>query len=231
MQEHNPVFHQHYMPFVKRWGKITGVIALLVSFGPVLVLGLGFGLLPDFSAILTGFIAIASVVGVYWFVEPISYFPVLGITGTYISFISGNIANLRLPCAAAAQQAAEVETGTEAGTIVATLGIAASVVVNIVILALGVFAGSSLLTLMPPSVTEALNYLLPALFGAVFAQFALMKPKLAPFALAIALLLTFMFKKGMFGFLGNAAAAVVVLGSVFGTIAVALLVMRRSQSA
>lgn len=48
-----------------------------------------------------------------WFVEPISYFPVVGAAGTYMAFLSGNISNMRIPCASMAQVAADVEPGTE----------------------------------------------------------------------------------------------------------------------
>ena len=59
-----------------------------------------------------------------WFVEPISYFPIVGVAGTYMAFVSGNISNLRIPCAMIAQKAAGVEPGTDRGSIVATLGMA-----------------------------------------------------------------------------------------------------------
>ena len=65
--------------------------------------------IPFFSAIVNGFIGIASAVGVVWIVEPISYFPIIGVSGTYMAFISGNVRNLRIPCAMVAQKIAGVE--------------------------------------------------------------------------------------------------------------------------
>ena len=80
--------------------------------------------------------AITSAVGVIWFVEPISYFPIVGVAGTYMAFVSGNISNLRIPCAMIAQKAVGVEPETDRGSIVATLGMAVSIIVNVIILAL-----------------------------------------------------------------------------------------------
>ena len=80
-----------------------------------------------------------------WFVEPISYFPIVGVAGTYMAFVSGNISNLRIPCAMIAQKAAGVEPGTDRGSIVATLGMAVSIIVNVIILAAGIFAGAQVL--------------------------------------------------------------------------------------
>ena len=77
-----------------------------------------------------------------WFVEPISYFPIVGAAGTYMAFISGNISNLRIPCAMIAQKAAGVEPGPDRDSIVATLGMAVSIIVNVITLAAGIFAGA-----------------------------------------------------------------------------------------
>jgi len=218
--EKNNQFDGIYLPYIIKWGKITGWLGMLLSFGPALVLAVVYKLVPPVSAIITGFIAIASAVGVVWIVEPISYFPIIGVPGTYMAFITGNISNLRIPAAAVSQNVAGVEPGTKEGTIIATLGMATSVIVNIVILALGVFAGAAILGSLPENVVASFNFLLPALFGAIFVQFALKKLKLAPIALGIALGLTFALKVGVFSFLPGHPSYIVTLGAVFGTMAI-----------
>lgn len=229
MGKNSDAFQSDYLPYIIKWGKITGWLAVLLSFGPALVLLFGFKLAPAPSAILTAFIAIASAVGVNWVVEPISYFPIVGVAGTYMAFVTGNISNLRIPCAAIAQKIAEVEPGTDEGSIVSALGMAVSVVVNIAILIFGVFAGNAILGMMPASVIKALDYLLPALFGAIFVQFALMRIQLAPIALTLALALTFMLNKGVFSFLPGTPSYVATLGSVFGTIAIGVSLYKKSK--
>jgi len=107
-----------------------------------------------------------------------------------MAFLTGNISNLRVPTAAVSQKVAGVEPGSKEGVIVATLGMAVSVIVNIVILALGVFAGTTILAKLSPEVMAAFNYLLLSLFGAIFVQFALMKLNIAHIALALGLGLT-----------------------------------------
>ena len=124
MSNNHVIYEKEYLPFVIKWGCITNWTALVLYFSPDLVLAVGFGLMPPFSAILSVFLAITSAVGVIWFVEPISYFPIVGVAGTYMAFVSGNISNLRIPCAMIAQKAAGVEPGTDRGSIVATLGMA-----------------------------------------------------------------------------------------------------------
>lgn len=229
MENKNQVFDGIYLPYIVKWGKITSWLAILISFGPALVLAVVYGIIPPVSAIITAFIAMASAVGVNWFVEPISYFPVIGVAGTYMAFITGNISNLRIPAAAVAQKVAEVEPGSKEGSIIATLGMAVSVIVNIVILALGVFAGSAILSQLPANIIETFNYLLPALFGAIFVQFALMKIKLAPIALVLALALTLALKAGVFSFLPGNPTYIVTLGSVFGTIAISVALNKKTS--
>lgn len=223
------MFEGDYLSYINKWGKITGWLGVLLSFGPAIVLAVVFKIVPPVNAILTAFVAIASAVGVNWFVEPISYFPVIGVPGTYMAFITGNISNLRIPCATVAQKMANVEPGTNEGTIVATLGMAVSVIVNIVILAFGVFAGAALLNSLPKEVVAALNYLLPALFGAIFVQFAMKKLKIAPIALGLGILLTLAVNNGVFSFLPGRPSYITTLGTVFGTIGIAIALYKRKM--
>jgi len=228
VQTSGDVFNDDYIPYIARYGKITNWLGVLISFGPPLVLLVIFGLLPPASAVISAFIAIASAVGINWFIEPISYFPIIGVAGTYMAFLTGNISNLRIPCAAVSQKVADVEPGTDEGTIISTLGMAVSVLVNIAILIVGVFAGTYILSVLPASVTSTLNYLLPALFGALFVQFALMKLQIAPIAMAIALILGYMVNSGVFSFLPGMPSYVTTLGTVFGTIAISMTLHKKN---
>jgi len=227
MEDTTNIYQGEYIPYINKWGKITNWLGVVLSFGPALVLAVFFDAMPTLSAIMTGFIGIAAAVGINWFVEPISYFPIIGTPGTYMAFISGNISNMRIPCAAVAQKVAGVEPGSEEASIISTLGMAVSIVVNIVVLAAGVTLSNALLAKLPKSVFTALGFLLPALFGAIFAQFALRKLKMAPVALGIALLLTFMLNAGVFKFLPGRPSYVVTLGSVFGSIAIGVALYKR----
>jgi len=220
-------FNDDYIPYVAKIGKLTNWLGVLVSFGPPLVLLVIFGVIPPASAVLSAFIAIFSAVGINWFIEPISYFPIIGVAGTYMAFLTGNISNLRIPCAAVSQKVAGVEPGTDEGTIISTLGMAVSVLVNIGILIIGVFAGTYILSLLPDSVTSTLNYLLPALFGALFVQFALMKLQIAPIAMALALILGYLVNAGVFSFLPGTPSYVTTLGTVFGTIAISMVLYKK----
>ena len=122
---------------------------------------------------------------IYSVVEPICYFPILGLPGTYMSFLSGNIGNMRVPCAVIAQESLGVEPGTKKAELIATLGIAGSIFTNIIIITIAAIGGQALLSLFPPVVITAFKYVSSAIFGAMFAMFASKNLKYGTFALVI----------------------------------------------
>ncbi len=222
-------YNEEYMPKANRIGKITGTIGIVLAFTPAVFLLLAYGIVPEGGALLTAVIAGVSSFGVLWFVEPISYFPVVGPTGTYMCFLSGNISNMRIPCASMAQVAAEVEPGTEAGSIVATLGIGVSIVINIAVLTIGAILGTTLLSMLPDSVVAALNYLLPALFGALLVQFGMKMPRQAVIMAVIGIVIYFLIGMGVFDFLPSASNWLGNLSCVFISIAIGIVFLNRNK--
>lgn len=216
------VYENEFIPYINKWGRRTNLLAVALSFGPAMVLLSVYGILPPTGAILGGFISVAGAWGAFWLVEPISYYPVLGVSGTYMAFLSGNISNLRLPCSAAAQEATDVEMGTPEGDIISTLGIAGSIFTNVIILTVGVVGLMSVFQALPELWQNALqSYLVPAIFGAVFAQFGKDFPKVAAVGFSIALLFNLLLQYGVFAFLPGDPIYVVIIAAVFGTMLVA----------
>lgn len=171
------------------WGRLTlwSVTILTLLLPAYLSFVLGFH--PGWSVILSAFAAYAGVVAVVWVLEPIMYFPILGVSGTYISFLTGNIGNMCLPSAAAAQFAIGAEPGTKKGEIAATLGIGAASLVNKLFLIPIIIGGSVLISMIPEHIQKVFPLILPAIFGAVLAQFALKKPSFGVIAITIGLLI------------------------------------------
>lgn len=229
MENKEQYFEKEYMPLMNKIGILTGILGVAASFIPGIVLAVVFKILPQPAALVTAFVSIASAVGVLWFVEPISYFTVLGPVGTYMAFLSGNISNMRVPCASMAQVSAGVEPGTPEGSIISTLGMATSIVLNVSVLTVGVILGSSVLSMLPPQVTEGLNYLLPALFGALLVQFGIKQKKLAVLILVYAVLLCVAINAGIFSWLPGASNYLGILTSVFLSIAVAVFTYKKAK--
>ena len=215
-------YKDEYTPKINRIGKLTGYLGVLVAFTPALVLAVVYGIVPKPAALLTAFISGTSAFGVL-------YFPVVGPAGTYMAFLSGNISNMRIPCASMAQVAAEVEPGTEKGSIIATLGMAVSIIINVSVLTIGAILGSSVLAMLPDSVKAALNYLLPALFGALFVQFGMKMIKHSVIMVVIAFALYFAIGMGVFNWLPGASNWLGTLGCVFISIAVGITTLSNAK--
>lgn len=193
-------------------GMITMLSAAVFSFIPLIYLYIVHGIMIDFPTALKAWGLIVAVFGAFYIVEPVSFYPILGLAGTYLSFLSGNISNLRLPCSAMAQEVVGVKEGTREAEIIGTMGIVGSIIVNLIGVTLAAVIGTWILGLLPAIIVGAFrSYTAPAIFGAVFGQFAMRQPKLAPFALAIPLVLLGIFKAPIW---------LVIVSSVFGTIIV-----------
>jgi hypothetical protein len=128
--------------------------------------------------------------GAFYIVEPISYFPILGVSGTYMSFLSGNIANMRLPASVIAQDAIGVERGSQKAELVSTLSIAGSIITNLVILTIGAFAGNLIIGALPKYITTAFEFVLPAMMGALLTMLSVKFYKCTAIGLAIGVITT-----------------------------------------
>lgn len=168
-----------------RYGSLTNLLAIPLCFIPAIYLWLVKGAFPGWNNILTGWMYVASMFAIYSVVEPICYFPILGLPGTYMSFLSGNIGNMRVPCAVVAQESLGVEPGTKKAELIATLGIAGSIFTNTIMVTIAAIGGAALMSIFPPVVLTAFKYVSSAIFGAMFAMFASKNLKYGAFALVI----------------------------------------------
>jgi len=180
-------------PIIK-YGRLTNLLAIPFCFVPALVLMFVYDAFPGINNILTGWLYIFSVYGIYAVVEPISYFPVLGLPGTYMSFLAGNIGNMRVPCSAIAQETLGVTPGTKKAEIVSTLGIAGSIITNLIVVTAAAVGGAALMSVFPPIVLEAFMYVAPAIFGSIFAMYAIKNIKYGAFAMTVTLIMLLVFK-------------------------------------
>ena len=179
-----------YMESVHRYGRIWGIIVGLVLLAFPLILSLVFRTAPNFEVLLKGIIATAPMYWAVGIVEIFTYVPMLGAGGTYLSFITGNISNLKLPCAIDAMERAGVKASDEEGEVISTIAIAVSSIVTTLIIALGVLCIVPLTPILESPVLEpAFNMILPALFGGLAVVFISKNAKLsvAPIILMLAL--------------------------------------------
>ena len=155
-------------PFTE-WAHKSGRVFMVLFIAYMLVIPfivcIVYDCMPRFKMCLPGLIAITAIMGPASIAEVGSYTPILG-SSTYLTFASGNVMNLKIPCIINAQQIAKVEPNTVEGDAVALIATAVSSAVTIIILAIGVVLLSFIKPVLEnPYVVTASDYLLPALFG------------------------------------------------------------------
>lgn len=179
-----------YMDQVYRWGSAwnLSVAGILLAF-PV-VLCVIFGVLPDWQGLLGGLLLTAPMYWAVGVVETITYIPMLGAGGSYLSFVTGNISNLKLPCALNALEQAQVKANSEEGEVVSTIAIAVSSIVTTLIIILGVILIIPLTPLLEsPVLNPAFEQMLAALFGGLGVVFISKNWKLAVAPVSLMLIL------------------------------------------
>lgn len=157
-----------YMDSVHRDGRIWNIsMMILLLMFPVAV-GICFSAGPDWKGVGLGLLATAPMYWAVGVVEVITFIPMLGAGGSYLSFVTGNISNLKLPCAINALENAKVDSKSEEGEIISTIAIAVSSIVTTIIIALGVLLIVPLQPILEaPILKPAFDQMLPALFGAL----------------------------------------------------------------
>lgn len=162
------------------YGRIwTGSILLLMLAVP-LAICVYYNAWPPLATVLKALLGVAPMYWLVGIIEVFTYVPMLGTGGTYLGFVTGNLTNLKVPCALNAMESAKVKPGTEEGEVVSTIAIAASSITTVLVIAIGVF-GLGLLepVLESPVLKPAFDNILPALFGALGVVFISKNPKIA----------------------------------------------------
>ena len=150
------------------FGRAACIVTLVLLIGAPFVMGLYLGAMPNLAAVARGFLAVGLVWMVSCIAEYLVYTPMLGAGGGYLAFITGNLINMKIPCAMNARDIVDAKTGTPENEIISTLSIATSSLVTILVLAGGVVL---LIPLQPvlqaPVLQPAFDNVVPALFGAM----------------------------------------------------------------
>lgn len=172
MENKNNLNWDRYIKTTHLIGWAASLIALVLLIGAPFLIGRFLGAYPDLGATGRGFLS----VGLIWMLSSVAeflvYTPMLGSGGGYLAFITGNLINMKIPCAVTARDLVGVKTGTRENEIISTLSIATSSLVTILVLALGVALLAPLSPLLQsPVLAPAFDCVVPALFGAMAYQY------------------------------------------------------------
>ncbi len=179
-------FFEEFNNGLHRLGRITLIAGIIVLMAVPFAFGVIVGVMPDVPAFVKGWINVAVVYFPVSVVEFLVYAPMLGAGGSYLAFITGNVTNMKIPCAMNARDIAKTEVGTPENEIVSTISVAVSAIVTTLVILVGVIM---LVPLQPvlsaPVLQPAFNNVVPALFGALGLKYFAKSPQIAVIPLAL----------------------------------------------
>jgi hypothetical protein len=150
-----------------RLGRCGIVCAIIIMLGIPTVTGIYFNAMPTFLQVMSTAVGLLALFVPGAFSETIAYSPILG-SSYYLSQITGNITNLKLPVAKTALQLMDVEEGTEDADIVTSIAISVSSFVTITVIVIGVLLLQPLRPVLSlPVFKLAAANIVPALFGSL----------------------------------------------------------------
>ena len=143
-QNMDPEKYEAYMKATHRLGRAVSLLTLVMLLGAPFLIGGLLGTMPDLGAAARGFLSVGLVWTVSSIVEYLVYTPMLGAGGSYLAFITGNLINMKIPCAMNARELVNAK---------AALGVALMIPLRPV--------------LESPALQPAFANVVPALFGAM----------------------------------------------------------------
>jgi len=184
------------------YGRIWMLSALFIFLAVPAAISIYYDAWPHLHIFLMGWVGIAPMFWTVSAIEILTYVPMLGAGGSYLGFVTGNLSNLKVPCAINAIAAVKAKPGTEEGEIVSTIAIAISSIVTTLIITMGVFMLFWIRPLLEaPALAPAFANILPALFGALAVVMISRNWKIAVTPIVFMLLL-FLIVPGLAGYVG-----------------------------
>ena len=183
-------FFEEFNKGLHRIGRIMLISAVILLVALPFVTGMIYGVMPDLKGFLSGFAKVGMIYIPVAIVEFLVYTPMLGVGGSYLSFLTGNVTNMKIPCAMNARDIAGTKAGTAEDEIVSTISVATSAITTTLVIVAGVVL---LVPLQPVLQSETLlpafNNVVPALFGALGLKYFAKSPKIAVIPLVLMCLL------------------------------------------
>ena len=174
------IFMEEFNNKLHRLGRITLVLAVIFLVALPFVFGAVYGVSADMSGFLAGFAKVGIIYIPVAIVEFLVYTPMLGVGGSYLSFITGNVTNMKIPCVMNSKEIAGTTDGTPEHEIISTISVATSAIVTTLVIAVGVILMVPLQpVLQNPVLLPAFNNVVPALFGALGLKYFIKSPQIA----------------------------------------------------
>ena len=184
------LFFTEFNNSLHRLGKILLFVSMILLLSVPFVIGALNSVMPGLGSFLSGIAKVGIIYIPVAILEFLVYTPMLGVGGSYISFLTGNVTNMKIPCAMNARDMAGTTVGTPENEIISTISTATSAIVTTLVIVVGVLLIVPLQpVLQSETLLPAFNNVVPALFGALGLKYFAKSPKIAVIPLLLMSLL------------------------------------------
>ena len=209
-----------YQDLMHRQGRIFTVLGLSVMISIPILIMLFTGVTPAIHQMVIGIGVLSLIYLPGGIVEVATYSPILGTTATYLAFITGNLANLKIPCVMNARQIVGTQVGTEENEVVSTVSVVASTLTTVAIMTLGIILLIPLRPILSSDVLQpAFNWVVSALFGALGYKYFKGNLKIVAIPLLLMVVLAFLLP----GFVIGNITIIIMVGAVTSVLVAKLL--------
>lgn len=164
--------NKSYEENIHFWGRIWGSFAILMFLLFPMAASIYYSAWPSLSGLFKGLLGVVPIFWTVGAIEAFTFAPMLGSGGTYLGFVTGNLTNLKVPCALNALESNKIKPGSEEAEVVSTIAIAVSSIVTTIIVFLGILLLSQLQPILESELlAPAFENILPSLFGALAVVF------------------------------------------------------------
>lgn len=154
------------------WGRIWCSLAIVMFLLFPIATSVYYSAWPSLGGLLKGLLGVAPIFWTVGAIEAFTFAPMLGSGGTYLGFVTGNLTNLKVPCALNALKANDIKPGTEEAEVVSTIAIAVSSITTTIIIFFGILLLSRLQPILESDLlAPAFENILPSLFGGLAVVF------------------------------------------------------------
>lgn len=161
-----------YQDKVHIWGRIWCSLAIVMFLLYPLATSIYYSAWPSLTGLLKGLLGVVPIFWTVGAIEAFTFAPMLGSGGTYLGFVTGNLTNLKVPCALNALEANNIKPGTEEAEVVSTIAIAVSSITTTIIIFVGILLLAQLQPILESELlAPAFDNILPSLFGALAVVF------------------------------------------------------------
>lgn len=210
---------QDYYTSIHRLGRVSTLAAILLMFSVPLISTLYYGVDLNFATILAAAAQLCIVFIPTQLTEVLSFSTILGAGGTYLSFITGNVMNMKLPAAASGHKLANVEPHSDEGEVVSVLSIGMSSITTTVIIFLGMFLLTPFIKYLEnPVLQPGFNNIMPALLGTMILPYLLKHTKVAVVPLVLSVVAGILIPSAKYSSYQGYLLLAVMVVSVFASI-------------